>query len=456
MSRTLRVCVGLILCAAAMLCGAAAHADTPRFVTPAGWSPQAQADGTVALKSADNAALMFVTPTQPAGPDFERQFLADFQTMEAGLKLGTGRLLDQRSGPTANGDMRARTVVYGTEPNVRTLMMLAQHSAQGVDHVVLYANDTGAMKRHMPAAFALFQSLSAAPGAVQAAALAPAGGSAQLQFNLPAGWGQAQQGANRVLTSPRTPSGKLNQLEVLPAIAMGRDAAAAFQAVWQQAVRGRFGTAFHPLPLRLRLPSGAAVLYDFDREQHALGGNDWVTPGLYLFTDGHNAVPVVASLRDFNTVQAELGTWLRSATLGTGQRAPELYRLADLAGTWRAGGSALASYVDVAGRYLGDASMASGETLTITAQGQCESKFAAVGGGLGRMRAANAGACRIEDDTLVLPSAQGPRRYRIGGVGTGTDAGRRFLLLSITRDDLPMPDASSQGQHAGDLYLSVP
>jgi hypothetical protein len=72
------------------------------------------------------------------------------------------------------------------------------------------------------------------------------------------------------------------------------------------------------------------------------------------------------------------------------------------------------------------------------------------------MRASAQGSCAVDDDTLVVPSERGPRRYRITGVGRTADGRAGFLLLSITREDFPFFDANSRGNGAGDLYVSVP
>jgi hypothetical protein len=125
---------------------------------------------------------------------------------------------------------------------------------------------------------------------------------------------------------------------------------------------------------------------------------------------------------------------------------------------WRSSSSTLANWVDVYGNYRGDASVATGETLTIRASGEYESQFAAIKGGGGRMRQHDVGRFSLEDDMLVLrpnnPGGSGSR-YRITGVGRSADGRASFLLLGITRDDFPKLSAGSKRPGAGDLYVSA-
>jgi hypothetical protein len=154
-------------------------------------------------------------------------------------------------------------------------------------------------------------------------------------------------------------------------------------------------------------------------------------------------------------LRRDLDGFFGSLRIGSGGKAAPLFTLGEIAGTWRSSSSALGNWVDAYGNYRGDASMATGETMTIRPDGSCESQFAAIGGGRGTVRQHDRGRCAVEDDLLVFPSPGGSGRYRITGVGRSADARAGFLFLAITRDDYPFLHAGSKQPGAGDLYVSV-
>ena len=180
---------------------------------------------------------------------------------------------------------------------------------------------------------------------------------------------------------------------------------------------------------------------------------------VYVVLGGGTAVPLIATYSGWD---AELDRALRqffdSVRLpGAAGQATPLFTGEEIAGVWRSSSSTLANWVDAAGNYRGDASVATGETLTIKADGTYESQFAAITGA-NRMRQHDVGRYTIEDDFLVLrPETPGRQqsRQRITGVGRSTDGRGSLLLLGITRDDFPILSAGSTRPGAGDLYVSV-
>ena len=137
--------------------------------------------------------------------------------------------------------------------------------------------------------------------------------------------------------------------------------------------------------------------------------------------------------------------------------AKPLFTPQELVGVWRSSSSSLANWVDAAGNYRGDASIATGETLTLRSDGTYQSQFAAISSGR-VVRGNDTGRFEIEDDFLVMqPGApeQRPTRYRITGVGRAADGRGMFLLLGLTRDDFPALSAGSKLPRAGDLYVKV-
>lgn len=466
-----------------------------------GWEPTVLADGTVVLTAPDAGppeAWVILLPVRALQANFEAQFEAERVEMERTWGLGAAQGVQRRQGRGDTGAYQAWGATYVVPDGIRVLLLhgLSGKGVMGLG--VFVAASAPAFARHAQAGGALISSLQlsdaarpAAPvranrsgngaqpwpawpvgaengngaitqaGTAQPAPATPAAASsspASLSWSVPAGWTRAARGSTIVLTSPPNEmSGQRNVLEVLPAERAQGTPVQTFAALWQRLIGPRFDTALHPLPLRVRLAGGAMLIFDGETRARERASGNTVGAHLYVVTDGVTAVPLIAVQRDWNQFRGELATFFASARLsGGGRTAAPLYTLAEVAGTWRSSSSTSASYVDSAGNYRGDASMATGQTLTIGADGSCTSQFAAVGGGNGRLRSSARGRCAVEDDTLVVPSEAGPRRYRITGVGRTADRRAGFLLLGITREDYPLLDASSEDPAAGDVYVSQP
>jgi hypothetical protein len=466
-----------------------------------GWQPTVMADGTVVLTAPDagpSQAWVMLLPVRPLQANFEAQFDTERAEMERTWGLGTAQGVQRRQGRGDAGPYLAWGASYVGADGIRVLLLhgLSGKGVMGLG--VFVAASAPAFARHAQAGGALISSLQlsdaarppvlaradrsgkgaqpwpalpvgdagqgnvaiAEPAAVPPAPATPtvaSGSPGSLSWSVPAGWSRAARGSTTVLTSPpNAMSGQRNLLEVLPAERAQGTPVQTFTALWQRLIGPRFDTPLHPLPLRVRLASGAMLIFDGETQARERASGNTVGAHLYVVTDGVTAVPLIAIQRDWNQLRGELAAFFASARLSGGGRSAPLYTLAEVAGTWHSSSSTSASYVDSAGNYRGDASMATGQTLTIGADGNCSAQFAAIGGGNGRLRSSVKGRCAVEDDTLVMPSEAGLRRYRITGVGRTADHRAGFLLLGITRDDYPLLDASSQSPSAGDVYVTPP
>ena len=146
---------------------------------------------------------------------------------------------------------------------------------------------------------------------------------------------------------------------------------------------------------------------------------------LYVVVGGGNAVPLIATYSGWD---AELDRALKQLFDSvrfpgvTGHVAP-LFTRDEIAGVWRSSSTTLAKWVDAVGNYRGDASVATGESMTIRADGTYESQFAAINGA-NRMRQHDVGRYTIEDDFLVMRPEEPGRaesRQRITGVGKSSE-----------------------------------
>jgi len=478
------------VCCLLFVCGAAfAQPGSYAYTAPPGWSVETKPGGLTVLLPGGEAtptASVLLMPVKKLEADFDAQFESERRLLESMLGLREPQHESRQQGSTIHGRHKLYGAQYASAQGERRVIFMARASKGALGMELVIATTLEGYQRHARAGTDMFNGLrltdqaaalagSGTSGAANTSAGTPATGApssarpkgllsqptvpastsplTNLSFSVPPGWTQS---GNGLTSAPGPMSGKRNTLEVLPGERLQGSPTQTFAALWPRIIGTRYQSGFHPLPLRLRLTSGAALFFDGDHDARERSSNAQVGAFLYLVTDGNTVVPVVATICDWNEIRRDLKSFFDSVRLGGGRYAGSLYAQAEVTGIWRTSSSSLASYVDLFGNYRGDASLATGETLTIAADGTCSSQFAAVGGGGGRMRASGVGRCPVEDDTLVEPSERGPRRYRISGVGHTPDGKAGFLLLGITRDDYPFLDSGSQMPGAGDVYVSQP
>jgi len=282
-----------------------------------------------------------------------------------------------------------------------------------------------------------------------------------MTYQVAAGWSRSENNGTVTLARVVDLGFGVKQdfrLVVMPPVRTAGTALQTYQSLWIRYVDAIFASPVKPLPLRVRLPVGAVLLYDGDN-MRLRQNNTEVDGFLYAVVDGDTVTPVMGFFNGWDdALDRALRQFFNSVQLPGRAGPPQpLFAPQEIAGVWRSSSSTLANWVDAAGNYRGDASVATGETLTIRADGTYESQFAAIGGA-GRIRQHDVGRFTIEDDMLVLlPNDRARRqsRYRITGVGRSADGRGSFLLLGMTRDDFPALSAGSRRPRAGDLYVSV-
>ncbi|MBI3684197.1 MAG: hypothetical protein HY235_27805 [Acidobacteria bacterium] len=285
--------------------------------------------------------------------------------------------------------------------------------------------------------------------------------SSGLVYQVPAGWSRSENAG--VVTLARVVDLGFGvkqdfRLVILPPERTAGSPLETYHALWRRLVGAIFNSPIQPLPLRVRLPGGGVLFYDGDTM--GLRQNNATIDGfLYAVVNGETVAPIMGYFNGWDdALDRALRQFFNSVQLPGRTGAPQpLFTPQEIAGVWRSSSSTLANWVDVYGNYRGDASIATGETLTIRADGTYESQFAAISSG-SRMRQHDVGRFSVEDDFLVFrPNDPGQRqsRYRITGVGRSGDGRGSFLLLGMTRDDFPFLSAGSRRPRAGDLYVSV-
>lgn len=283
----------------------------------------------------------------------------------------------------------------------------------------------------------------------------------RLSYQVPAGWSRSESNGTVTLARVVELGFGVKQdfrLVIMPQERTSGAAISTYNAMWSRYTGAIFAAPAPPLPLRVRLAGGATLFYD-GGNMHLRQNNAEIDGYFYTISDGEAVVPVLGFFNGWDeALDRALRQFFDSVRLpgGNGRQSP-LFEPREIAGVWRSSSTTLANWVDSAGNYRGDASVATGETLTLRADGTYESQFAAIRGA-NRIRQHDVGRFTVADDMLVLAPNDGSRkqsRYRITGVGKSSDGRGSFLLLGTTRDDFPALSAGSRRPRAGDLYVSV-
>ena len=441
--------------------------DIATFTPPRGWRAEHR-QNSVTFTDIDQAARTFcilaVYASTPASGNPDNDFARAWDALVRS-DFSAGSAPSPAAGRTLSGLSFLEGGSGVTQGRDRSFAHLMVFSAEGRTlRVLIVATDRAALTARHAAIQAFLDSLGIAsrpPGGLPAdhgPVVPPRGSVSRMTYQIPSGWSRTDSNGTVILARVVDLGWGLKQdfrLVILPTERTSGTALQTYQTLWRRFVGAIFNSEAQPLPLRVRLSSGAALLYDGDTMR--LRQNNATLDGfLYAVTDGETVAPVMGYFNGWDdALDRALRQFFDSVQLpGRGQPQP-LFTPQEIAGVWRSSSSALANWVDAAGNYRGDASVATGETMTIRPDGAYESWFAAVSSG-SRMRQHDVGSFRIEDDFLVLrpnDPAQRQSRYRITGVGKSADGRGSFLLLGMTRDDFPALSAGSKRPRAGDLYV---
>jgi hypothetical protein len=435
--------------------------DIAVYAPPRGWKAERR-QSSITYTDIDPAARTYCvlgvyasTPGSGSpGADFAREWDA---LVRSGFSAGPAPRPAEGRTPSGLGFLEGGgSVTQGRDASWARLMVFA--AGDRTLSVLIVSTDRPAQMARQPAIEIFLGSLridSAAP------APPPRGPVSRVTYQVPAGWSRSESNGTVTLARVVDLGFGVKQdfrLVVMPQEGTAGSALQTYQSLWSRYVGAIFASPVQPLPLRVRLPGGAVLLYDGDNMR--LRQNNTAVDGfLYAVVDGDTVMPVMGFFNGWDdALDRALRQFFNSVQLpGRAERPQPLFAPQEIAGVWRSSSSTLANWVDTVGNYRGDASVATGETLTIRPDGTYESQFAAIGGA-SRIRQHDVGRFTIEDDILVLrPNDPGKTqsRYRITGVGRSTDGRGSFLLLGMTRDDFPALSAGSRRPRAGDLYVSV-
>jgi hypothetical protein len=438
--------------------------DLAHFTPPTGWTIGRSATAvtfTHVDQKAGTYAILGVYQSTPSRGSSEQDFSAEWDAI---IRNGfsTGPTPKPVTGRTSAGLSYLVGGADATQGEVLSYVRLFVFLVSGrVVSIVLSASNTAALAARDAVINRFLGSLRLdGDAATQTSETPLSPTSAGLTCPTPASWQRVETGGR--LTIERVEDlgfGQKNLFRLTflhPVLAKG-GAFRIFNTLWKQVAPQTFAEPIQPLPLRMRLKSGASLFYD-GGNMRLRQGNVEVTGMVYVVIQGGLATAAVGV---FTGWDASLDRELREIFDGTritgvAGKEPPLFTRGELVGRWRYSTSALGNWVDSAGNFVGDASIAVGETLTLNADGSFRDQFAAVNSG-GTMSTDTSGPFSVEDDLLVMRSRSENKttRYRITGVGRSADGRAKFLLLGIARDDFPCLSAGSTFPRAGDLYVGV-
>lgn len=267
-------------------------------------------------------------------------------------------------------------------------------------------------------------------------------GKTDIQFSVPAGWERSDSNGLVTLDRWENKGGdiyegeKLLRLVILPSIKLEGSLREAFAKQWAAIMPVTYETTVVPMPMMSRLKSGIAVAFDGDDAATNKTGQK-LQALLYVLSDGERIVPILgAALGGFSPkVEPELKAFLESCKLpGSSTKKAELFSKADLVGEWSASSASFANYVTPSGAYAGDATVAYGDGVTLSADGSYSFAAAGVGGGV-IVRERAQGTWKIEDYMLVVKYASGERKRRIFGSGFDPKVGHFLVLAQYEETD---------------------
>ena len=260
------------------------------------------------------------------------------------------------------------------------------------------------------------------------------GGGFELAYQVPTGWSQVNlvQGAitlSYVKQDQWSPADY--KLHIFAAQPMSGSITDLYHTVWNEMVAPSFEVTQPTAPYRRRLASGYGLA--FDAVQNARlkqnGASVWVA--FYVVYTADRYVPIMLTGAGVEAEPALTQFFDSVSIRGHAASRNALFDTAELVGHWSTQSTSLASYVDSGGNYRGDASMATGEEITLGADGTFSAFFQAVKASGPAYRSKVSGQWTIEDDTLVMKASNGDvDRRRIWAKGTAPRGGTNALNLT--------------------------
>jgi hypothetical protein len=246
-----------------------------------------------------------------------------------------------------------------------------------------------------------------------------AGGSYDLVYQTPAGWTESRVYLNAITLGFDKEDFYDHQhprIHVFPSRPRQGAINAQFMALWNELVvaPGEFTPGYTPGPLRRRTTTGYAMALDGNQTTLAKGGSAQL--GLYVIYTDDKVVPILATGVDWN-FEKLADAFFNSLTIrGSSPSKTPLFDTSELVGHWSTQAVSVASYVNSSGGYVGDASIATADGITLEANGAFKAHFVGVGRGMA-VQEDDKGKWTIEDDMLVLSGKRTDKR-RIWGHGT--------------------------------------
>ena len=420
--------------------------DLPLQVPP-GWDSRTQ-EGARVLVPKDLPEGKIYTVVVP---DLTRKLGSLKELLEAAKaslgEAGTFKPARDPAGAKNDAGWEFEVVIGALEKDGNSILAQAVALRKGEEEgiLLLVSDSVATMEKYSNAFSAMVRTV----GAPKAAPPAVAAGKVDLKYTPPPGWTtQALDGG--VLLEGLKDEGSYKvvyRVLILPSQPLEGSLRKTFLEAWASQIKPTVETSIVPLPLVRRLKSGMAVAFDQDpaaRNKEGVRHHG----GLYLLARGTRCVPILGlyfNMGNTNELEKALDVLFESAEIpGAGTEKVALIDPADLLGDWSTSSSSIANYVTASGAYAGDASIATGEHVSLNKEQTYRKVLIAITNKQ-RLKEADEGKWKVDDNELVLLGKDGEgkgRRYRIFGVG-GDEKGGSFLVLSSYADTPQQADLTS-------------
>jgi hypothetical protein len=304
--------------------------------------------------------------------------------------------------------------------------------AQSEGIVILITDRLETMQTYSDPFSNMIRSLGGSGKHPPAPEIAPASGTVDLQYKVPAGWVETKkQGATVIEATKDDFYTKYRwTLVVMPSQPLHGSLRENFKDYWKALITANYDSDAVPLPLFVRLSDGYACAFDADSgAKHKVSGARPRIVSVYLVAHGDRFVPILAILYGYEKqLDIDMDRFLTTATIpkSSGAKIP-LFSNAEVVGDWSEGSTSIASYVTASGAYAGDASIYTASSFHLNPNGTFKHFMMGIQGST-HIKEQTEGTWRLKDNELVLTHAKGVDRYSLLGCGSDPKAGR-FLVI---------------------------
>ncbi|MCW3099031.1 MAG: hypothetical protein JWL77_4649 [Chthonomonadaceae bacterium] len=436
---------------------AADIADIP-MKPPSGWKAKT-AQGATVMTPGDLAEgkvyTVLVTPLQTKAGSLDEVYEIGKKTIgEAGAYTPLSKPARAQSEGGWDYELTIGMLEKGDKALLAQVLALKKGDIGGI--VILIADSIETMQTYSDPFSNMIRSLGGSGKHPPAPEIAPASGTVDLQYKVPAGWVETKkQGATVIEATKDDFYTKYRwTLVVMPSQPLHGSLRENFKDYWKALITANYESDAVPLPLFVRLSDGYACAFDADSgAKHKVSGARPRIVSVYLVAHGDRFVPILAILYGYEKqLDIDMDRFLTTATIPKSSSAKiPLFSNAEVVGDWSEGSTSIASYVTASGAYAGDASIYSASSFHLNPNGTYKHLMVGIQGST-HIKEQNEGKWRVEDNELVLTHAKGVDRYSLLGCGSDPKAGRFLVIGTYSNAKAKLSFSNPRGPFQASWY----